>query len=126
MFTSVFYSIPPPPPHQPSPPVSLRLIGIGANSLCRAVIGQITNICRQAVIGQITNNCRQHSKRGTVHYRGGGSLLLSLPYLFPRAGPPALEDLLLEPKLLLFLEALIPRGLGLLAKAEEGSRRERR
>ena len=55
------------------------------------------------------------------------SLSLSfLPlYLFPRPGLPALEDLLLDPELLLFLEALLPRGLGLLAKAEESSSRER-
>jgi len=49
-----------------------------------------------------------------------------LPYLFPRAGLPALEDLLLDPELLFFLEALLSRGFRLLAEAEESSSRERR
>ena len=49
-----------------------------------------------------------------------------LPYLFPRAGLPALEDLLLDPELLFFLEALFSRGFRLLAEAEESSSRERR
>mgnify|MGYP006950300394 CR=1 FL=1 len=58
------------------------------------------------------------------------SISFSLPlprsfYLFPSAGPPALQDLLLEPVLLLLLEPLLARGLGLFAKTEERLRFER-